>query len=40
MLEIYGGYTDETKSFVLEFIDGSGAHHIFHIRDGELSSDP
>lgn len=40
VLEICGGYTDETKSFVLEFIDGSGAHHIYHIRDGELSSDP
>ncbi len=40
VLEIYGGYTDETKSFVLEFIDGRGEHHIYHIRDGELSEEP
>lgn len=36
VLEIYGGYTDETRSFVIEFTDGRGEHHLYHIRDGEL----
>ncbi len=40
VLEIYGGHTDETRSFVIEFIDGRGEHHIYHIRDGELSEEP
>ena len=40
VLEIYGGYTDETKSFVIEFRDGRGDQHIYHIRDGALSEEP
>ena len=36
ILEIYGGYCDETKSYVIEFTDGRGEHHLYHIRDGEL----
>ena len=36
VLEIYGGYCDETKSYVIEFTDGRGEHHLYHIRDGEL----
>ena len=40
VLEIYGGDTDETKSFVIEFIDGRGEHRIVHIRDGALSEEP
>lgn len=40
VLEISGGYSDETKSFVIEFIDGRGDHHLYHIRDGELIEEP
>ena len=40
VLEISGGYTDETKSFVIEFTDGTGARHLYHIRDGELLDTP
>lgn len=40
VLEIYGGYTDETRSFVIECIDGRGDHHLYHIRDGELIEEP
>ena len=40
VLQICGSYSDETKSFVIEFIDGRGEHHIYHIRDGELSEEP
>ena len=36
VLEIHGGYCDETKSYVLEFTDGRGVHQLYHIRDGEL----
>lgn len=37
VLEIYGGYTDETRSYVIEFIDGRGEQRIYYIRDGELT---
>ena len=40
VLEITGGYSDETKSLVIEFIDGRGEQHIYHIRDGELTDTP
>ena len=40
VLEISGGYTDDTRSFVIEFNDGRGEHHIFYIRDGELTDTP
>lgn len=40
VLEIIGGYTDDTRSFVIEFNDGRGEHHIFYIRDGELTDTP
>ena len=36
VLEISGGYVDESRSFVIEFIDGRGEHRIYHLRDGEL----
>lgn len=36
VLEISGGHSDETKSFIVEFIDGTGAHKAYHIRNGEL----
>ena len=39
VLEIYGGYCDETKSYVIEFTDGRGEHHLYHIRDGELTTE-
>lgn len=39
VLEIYGGYCDETKSYVIEFTDGRGEHHLYHIRDGELMTE-
>ena len=40
VLEISGGYTDDTRSFVIEFNDGRGEHHIVYIRDGELTDAP
>lgn len=40
LLQISGGYSDETKSFVIEFLDGRGDHHLYHIRDGELTAEP
>lgn len=40
VLEISGGYTDDTRSFVIEFIDGRGEHRIYYIRDGELTGEP
>lgn len=40
VLEISGGYTDDTRSFVIEFIDGRGEQHIVYIRDGELTDTP
>lgn len=40
VLEISGGYTDETRSFAIEFIDGSGVPHICYIHDGELRDMP
>lgn len=39
VLEIYGGCCDETKSYVIEFTDGRGEHHLYHIRDGELTTE-
>lgn len=40
VLEIYGGYTDENRSFVIEFMDGRGENHLYHIHDGELTENP
>jgi len=40
VLEISGGYTDDTRSFVIEFIDGRGEHRIYYIQDGELTGEP
>ena len=40
VLEITGGYTDEERSFAIEFINGKGEHEILYIHDGELSVDP
>lgn len=39
VLEISGGKTDETKSYIIEFIDGKGTHHAYHIQNGELTND-
>lgn len=39
VLEISGGYTDDTRSFVIEFIDGRGEHRIYYIQDGELTGE-
>ena len=40
VLEITGGYTDESRSFAIEFVNGKGEHEIYYIHDGELSEDP
>ena len=40
ILELTGVYHDETRSFVIEFIDGRGEPHLYHIRDGELTKEP
>ena len=40
LLEITGGYADETRSFVIEFTDGRGERRLYHIRDGKLSENP
>ena len=40
VLQITGGYTDETRSFAIEFVNGKGEHGIYYIHDGELSEKP
>lgn len=40
VLEITGGYTDENRSFAIEFVNGQGEHRIYYLRDGELSAEP
>jgi hypothetical protein len=40
VLEITGGYTDETRSFAIEYIDGRGEAQIVYIHDGELTAEP
>ena len=39
MLELTGVYHDETRSFVIEFVDGRGVQHLYHIREGDLIDD-
>ena len=40
VLEITGGYTDEGRSFAIEYIDGRGEGQIVYVHDGELSDTP
>ena len=40
VLEITGGYTDESRSFAIEYIDGSGEVQIVYVHDGELTAEP
>lgn len=40
VLEITGGYTDETRSFAIEFINGEGEHKLYYIHPGELTEEP
>ena len=40
VLQITGGYTDESRSFAIEYIDGRGEGQILYIHDGELSAEP
>ena len=40
VLEITGGYTDEARSFAIEYIDGHGVPHLLYIHEGELSEEP
>ena len=40
VLEVTGGYTDDARSFVIEFINGQGEHKLYYIHDGELSKEP
>ena len=39
ILELTGVYHDETSSFVIEFTDGRGEHHLYHIQEGDLTDD-
>lgn len=40
VLEITGGFDDETRSFAIEFIDGLGQHRLYYLHAGELSEEP
>ena len=40
VLEITGGYTDENRSFAIEYIDGRGEGQPLYIHDGMLSQEP
>lgn len=40
VLEITGGYTDDARSFAIEFINGQGEHKLYYIHDGDLSTEP
>ena len=40
VLQITGGYTDESRSFAIEYIDGRGEGQIVYVHDGDLSSEP
>ena len=35
-----GGYTDENRSFAIEYIDGRGEGQLLYIHDGVLSEEP
>ena len=39
ILELSGVYHNETSSFVIEFIDGRGVQHLYHIQEGDLTDD-
>ena len=39
ILELSGVYHDETSSFVIEFTDGRGVQHLYHIQEGDLTDD-
>ena len=39
ILELTGVYHDETRSFVIEFVDGRGVQHLYHIQEGDLTDD-
>ena len=40
VLEITGGFDDETRSFAIEFINGRGEQKIYYIHVGELTENP
>ena len=40
VLEITGGYNDESRSFAIEYIDGRGEGQLVYVHDGELSETP
>ena len=40
VLEITGGYTDASRSFAIEYIDGRGNAQLVYVHDGELSAEP
>lgn len=40
VLEITGGYNDESRSFAIEYIDGRGEGQLVYVHDGELSDTP
>lgn len=40
VLQITGGFDDETRSFAIEFIDGKGEQRIYYLHVGELTGEP
>ena len=40
VLQITGGFDDESRSFAIEFIDGRGEHHIYYLHPGALTAEP
>lgn len=40
VMEITGGYTDEGRSFAIEYIDGRGEEQLVYIHDRELTTEP
>ena len=40
VLEITGGFDDETRSFAIEFIDGLGQHRVYYLHVGALTEEP
>ncbi len=40
LIEVIGGYTDDGRSFAIEFIDPAGEGHIYYLHDSSLSEEP
>lgn len=40
VLQITGGFDDDSRSFAIEFIDGRGEHHLYYLHPGALTKEP